>query len=641
MKEWLRTFKNDVDREYFEQFDDYHKIPWDVACWWNTGFANMSSEWAKIKNGDIYPYDVIGDEFRGALAGTNKEQWYNAIAERIPADESTFVLYLSGVVGRVIKANADSLGKVFMVYDAIQGIWIEENTTMMSNGNTVTAEVSGVITAFVEHIRKARMILLEMANIAFPDAGPKPPAQAGQGAIAAWMTADAARKEALKPITKIERFCDAVMDGKYRNILSKWRAEVAIPVTSWDSKMEWIIVEEGAVHLPSITATQTAYAVPYIPETMSTLKIDASIAEHIKDDGPSEWFDGVKKVLPNEKVRTYLQKRYGAAVLGRPGQVGKSLVWQYGMGDTAKSSIQECIAGQNGVFSPYAITTESSILTRAGEKTGAAERFKAYARGKRFALINELDDGDRVSQSILKSLTGGDTVTGTAKYANAVEYSFTATLFVSSNHPPTLPPGDLAAAKRIHVVPFTHKLWLRSKNPEEWAAAPPEHRADEDWVEKIVSSPKERSAVLLWILDGIFLFRKEGLGELPVEMVEANEEFTAEADPVTTIVKSLLGEEGYEDRPWIKIYDEAEWLLTGFNNKDALTVQEFKTLFTIRANELKFVKIGEEPSQSMLRAGGHLLHEMGGERKKIFVNGKSFWAFTLVRLQPSAVGWAQ
>lgn len=630
----MKKFDSDIDLSSMKDITDYREIPWNLICWRNVNLASMAEEQYRIDNGDAPSRDVIDPILRSALSGPDRVMWLNAIAERVPSDETAMVTLMADSLERILKANSDSSGLLFRIYDPAYGIWMEEGGEPLSTGKTVLSIVMDMVTDFVRSCEQACNLLRVMVDIAAPNAGPRPPAAAGAAAVSAWQVLADARKAAEGSVSRIERFVGAVLDGRYRNVLQGLRSRLSVPVTTWDTNTRWIVAEDGAIDLSTISLGGSASMVDHHPEAMTTFRVTASLLASVLNDGISEWEKGIKKVLPDEKVRVYLQKRYGAALLRRPGSVGKSLVWQFGMGDTAKSTVQECIAGRNGVFAPYAITTDSTVLTRAGERTGASDRFKAYARGKCFALINELDDGDKLSQSVLKSLTGGDTVTGTAKYANAVEYSFTATMFVSSNHPPMLPLGDTAAAKRIHVVPFTHKLYVRSKNPEEWAAAPEEHRADENWIDKVLADPIERSAILVWVLDGLTLFVRDGLGDLPDVMVQANEEFTAEADPVATMVRSLLGEEGFEDRPWIKVYSDLEWEQYGFEYNDMLTVRQFENLLTIRANELRMVKVGEEVPISFMRSAKHMLNELGGKKKKIRVDGKTVWAYSRVRVQP-------
>lgn len=298
------------------------------------------------------------------------------------------------------------------------------------------------------------------------------------------------------------------------------------------------------------------------------------------------------------------------------------MVWQYGPGDTAKSTLQECVAGAHGVFAPYAMTTSADSLTDRGTKSGAAERFKAYARGKRYVLMSELREGEMLDQAVVKSVTGGETVEGTAKFANAVSYFFTASVFMASNHPPTFPPGDTALAGRIHVVPFEHRLWVRSKNPEEWERASPEHRADEDWAARILGSAQERRAIFAWVLAGLEAFGREGLGKLPQAMLEAREDFAADADPVGRLVRTLLGTEpGWEGPAWLKIYTDQEWEGSGRYEGDGVAKARLEQLVNARARELGMVKFGEDGlSPKWLKASMRMLHELGGRKKVAMVD---------------------
>src|SRR5690606_25924256 len=243
-------------------------------------------------------------------------------------------------------------------------------------------------------------------------------------------------------------------------------------------------------------------------------------------------------------------------------------------------------------------------------------------------------DGEQLAQGDLKVMTGGETVEGTAKYSNAVNYYFTATMFMASNHPPIFPPGDTAARTRIHVVPFTHKLFSRSKDPIGTENAPEEHRAAEGRADTGLGSAQERAAILRWVLDGLVFFGRDGIGKLPEAMIDAAEEFAADADPVSKMVYALLGKEpGYEDTPHIRLFTDDEWEEYGYYERDGLTTQEFETLIEIMANQMKLVKMGDKVPRKWMTGAKTMLHEIGGKKKKVkTTSGNTVYAYSRVKL---------
>lgn len=630
----LVPIKNDLPLERIRS-RDYRQIEFNEVVWMNADLAEMAGQIQEAEvNLSRKASEIIFDEYIKVLSGPKGQYWFDILYGRLPVSDLELVKRMTECFGEILKSNADVGGTPFVLYNAERGVWETEG----QDGKDISGAVSGLFIEVDEALRVAGIMMQQFCDVVTPDPGPKPTAAVASAAVrAAWADADRARSENMKKIAAIEKFRNLLVNGKYISIMKSMRVGLATSAKAWDSDMRWLILSDGVIDLDMV-GKEELDLLDFDPKYMSTMAIDTSFMDGVNYP-QSDWSRGVAKVLPDPEVRRYLQMRFGAALLGTPGVVGKSMVWQYGLPDTAKSTLMECIAGEQGVFAAYSVTANATALTQGGEKNGESERFKAYARGKRFAIMDELDVGSRLSQATLKTLTGGNTVIGTAKYANSVQYLFSATIFMASNDEPRFPPGDLAFKNRIHVVPFTHRLWVKSKYPAEWAAASEEDRAEEGWKERILSNGYERSAILLWVLDGLHMYRRAGgVIDIPPAMREAADNFGSEADPVATIIKSLLGTEaGYENDPFLRIYTSEEWDAMGFVGKDALTLKEFDELFAARAHELELVDFGGQISQTWKAAGRKMLDGMGGEKKRVNNgNGSSVWAFSRCVYTPAA-----
>lgn len=629
----LVPLKNDLALERVRS-KDWRQIEMNEVVWLNSDLSEMS---AQIQEAEVSrgrkPSEIIFDDYIKVLSGPDGQYWFDIIYGRLPISDIELVQRITDCFGEILKSNADISGKPFVLYNHARGVWETEG----QDGKNISGIISGFFIEINESLRVAEIIMRQFCDVVSPDPGPKPSAEASAAVKAAWHTADRARTENMKKIEKIEKFRTLLINGKYISVMKSLRTDLATSAKAWDSDMRWLILSDGVIDLDMV-GKEELDLLDFDPKYMSTMAINTSFMDGVNYPD-SDWSRGVAKVLPDPEVRRYLQMRFGAALLGTPGVVGKSMVWQFGDPDTAKSTLMECIAGEQGVFAAYSVTANATALTMNGEKNGESERFKAYARGKRFAIMDELDAGARLSQATLKTLTGGNTVIGTAKYANSVQYLFSATIFMASNDEPRFPPGDLAFRNRIHVVPFTHKLWVKSKHPLEWSRAKEEDRAEEGWKERILSNGYERSAILLWVLDGLHMYRMSGgVIDTPLAMREAAENFGSESDPVATIVRSLLGlEAGYENNPFIKIYSDTEWDEWGFVGKDALTMKEFDDLLVARAHELELLGFGENIPQTWKAAGRKMLNGMGGAKKRVNNgNGSTVWAFSRCVYTPAA-----
>lgn len=632
---WPCTFGADIPFSTVRAEVDYRKMNFDQVVWFNTDFAEMARKYYLFTIGAGPEENIMTPGLALALSGIDKKMWIARIMARPAWTEFRCADHLERALSRVLRYNSGI--KSFMLYDADRGVWVSEKETLAS-GMTIGSAIDSIINEFAMALSRAADLLVHISKGPYPEPGLKPQPSAGAASIAAWNQIDQERKDILKKIERVSKMARDIFQGKYQPIKALLRDRLSIDQTSWDSNTQWLVLRDGAVNVEEIYDEAMVNLYPFSPEHMMTMSLEVGLADAQASGEEAEWDRGVAKVLPDPEVRKYLQKRFGGALLGKPGLGGKSMVWQFGTGDTAKSTLQECIAGSRGVFAPYSIVSSANALTKSGERTGAGERFKAYARGKRFAIMSELDDGEQLAQADMKVMTGGETVSGTAKFSNAVHYYFTATIFMASNHPPLFPPGDTAARSRIHVVPFTHKLYVRSKDPIAWESAPESHRADEGWSDKVLSSSSERAAILRWVLDGLVLFGKEGIGELPTAMQDAAEEFAADADPASRLINSLLGKDGEFDAS-IRIHTDNEWDRYGYLERDGLSVRELETLLEIRASELKMVKIGEQLPRKWLNGAKSMLNDIGGKKKKVkTANGGGAYAYSRVKLIYAPLG---
>lgn len=633
---------------YFQANADIIGFDYNAIIWWNRRMSEAAYwyHWKELGR-DRGEAAVALTELQQRFEAKDGREFFWSMVERPPRTESRCLVHLKYTIRHVLKSNADVSGNPFVAYNAKTGQW-GQGATPFNHPAIMSAEDAAtyIIDKFSTALSVAADLLVLCVDWVIPPR-PKPVLVADGGTatqteVDQWQDEQQQRASMLNQIRPIKEMAQAIPAAKYSSIKNSLRRELVTPQTAWDSDTRWLVLQDGVLNVDEIRETGAVYLHGFSPEHMSTMGLEVGLADALGDPGESEWYRGVRKVLPDAGVRTYLQKRFGAALLGRPGEVGKSLVWQHGVGDTAKSTLQECIAGARGVFAPYGLVSSSAALTVRGQQRGAGERFIAYARGKRFVLMSEIPDGEMMDQDIFKKVTGGETAEGTAKYANAVSYFFTATIFIASNHAPAFPPGDTAFAGRIHVVPFKHRLWVRSKNQAEWASATDDHRADEGWASRVLSDPQERAAILRWVLDGLVLFGREGLGDLPEEMVEAREDFALDADPVGMLVRSLLGTEPSYDGPaWIEILTDAEWERRGLLERDGVPIQRMEQLITTRARELGLIKPMEEDlSRKWKRAAMRMLHEVGGVKKKALLDPatkQTGYVYSRIR---EAVDWA-
>lgn len=180
----------------------------------------------------------------------------------------------------------------------------------------------------------------------------------------------------------------------------------------------------------------------------------------------------------------------------------------YGPGGNGKSKFVETARACLGADYATSITMESLIVTTGDQHpTDLAD-----LRGKRLALANETEEGRRLAESKIKSLTGGDRVR--ARYMRRDFFEFTPThkLIIVGNHKPALRNVDEAMRRRLLLVPFTAEIAPDQRDPNLSA--------------KLVA---ELPAILGWAIRGAAEWYRDGLLP-PASVLAATEDYFATAD---------------------------------------------------------------------------------------------------------------
>lgn len=123
-------------------------------------------------------------------------------------------------------------------------------------------------------------------------------------------------------------------------------------------------------------------------------------------------------------------------------------------------------------------------------------------KGKRMVCAIEVDEGKELAEGLVKTITGGDTVSARFLYKEFFEFKPEFTLWLVANDPPTIDGADSGMARRMRVIPLL-------------AAVPPEER--KKWVKAVLTDPDvSGSAVLSWMVEGYLIYQRDGLGTAPI-----------------------------------------------------------------------------------------------------------------------------
>jgi putative DNA primase/helicase len=219
------------------------------------------------------------------------------------------------------------------------------------------------------------------------------------------------------------------------------------------------------------------------------------------------WAAFLARVLPDEATRLYVQKLIGYALTG---DVREQVFPIFsGAGSNGKSTLLETVAGLLGDYARA--TRAETFLTKRGD---AIPNDLAALRGIRFAYAVEPDAGRRLAESLVKSLTGGDTLSARFMYREYFTFRPSFKLVLATNHRPRIVGGDHAIWRRIRLIPFDVTI----PDVEQDKALPEKLRAE--W-----------PGILAWAVEGCLLWQCHGL-DAPTTVTGATADYREEQDAV-------------------------------------------------------------------------------------------------------------
>lgn len=175
-----------------------------------------------------------------------------------------------------------------------------------------------------------------------------------------------------------------------------------------------------------------------------------------RDDHPRapELHDYFAKVHPDPAIRDYVLKTFASCLSGTVREE-RFHVWT-GSGSNSKSVAVSLFEKS---FGPqYCCKLPVSLLTQKRVQSSAATPEIARARGRRFAVLQEPSEDEKLNVGLMKELSGGDTIMTRELFKAPVEWKPQFKLVLCCNQLPNVPSTDGGTWRRIRVVEWGSKF---------------------------------------------------------------------------------------------------------------------------------------------------------------------------------------
>lgn len=227
-----------------------------------------------------------------------------------------------------------------------------------------------------------------------------------------------------------------------------------------------------------------------------------------------------------EQLVSYLQKVFGCAATGKP---EKLLFVLYGEGNNGKTTLLEVIRDALGDKEYAGQVQVDSLMIRPKEamSNNAVNTDLADLQGCRFVSSSEVEQGQRLSLSRVKYLTGLGQIKARRLRENMITFQPTYKLFLDCNHRPVITDPNDAIWNRVKCIPFRVQI--------------PDAEIDKNLPAKLRT---ELAGILRWIVEGAVLYHREGLGD-PPDVAAATEQYRYESDRLREILRGPLHSRAY------------------------------------------------------------------------------------------------
>lgn len=198
------------------------------------------------------------------------------------------------------------------------------------------------------------------------------------------------------------------------------------------------------------------------------------------DEGKQLWEDALNLFFcGDQELIDYVQETVGLAAIGKV--YVEALIIAYGEGRNGKSTFWNTISRVMGTYSGAMSADALTAGCRINVKPEIAE-----LKGKRLVIAAELEEGMRLSTSILKQLCSTDQIRGEKKFKDPFDFTPSHTVVLYTNHLPKVGASDDGTWRRLIVIPFHAKI-EGSSDIKNYADYLYEHAG---------------SAVMSWIIEG-------------------------------------------------------------------------------------------------------------------------------------------
>ena len=244
---------------------------------------------------------------------------------------------------------------------------------------------------------------------------------------------------------------------------------LTVPQREWDRDPMLLGVENGVLDL--------RIGQPIDPDRRHYISRNVA-TRYIADATAPLWCAFLDRIMDGDLAMiAFLQRAVGYSLTGSTRE--QCMFIAHGPGANGKSVFLHTLRELVGDYG-----RDCPAETLLAKRDQAINNDVARLASARLVCAVETEDGKRFAESLVKALTGGDTITARFLHREFFEFVPQFKLWLATNHKPTIRGDDHAIWRRIRLIPF--------------AVTIPEAEQDGDLGAKLA---EERAGILKWAVE--------------------------------------------------------------------------------------------------------------------------------------------
>jgi P4 family phage/plasmid primase-like protien len=239
----------------------------------------------------------------------------------------------------------------------------------------------------------------------------------------------------------------------------------------------------------------------------------------------------LRDVFETDELIADVQRVAGYSITGNVS--GRIMPICWGSGRNGKNTFLEAI--RNVLGEDYSASIDPEILLVSRDRTPLHEL--AALDGIRFAVTEEIQEGRRLAEALVKRLTGSEWIHACRKYEHPYDFRVQFKIWMLTNFKPVIKDHSHAMWDRLRLIPFEKRFYMADDEDVPEGAM----IADTTLAEQL---RVEASGILNWLIEGCLAWQKNGL-PMSEKVRNASRKYRVDSDAIGRFIEErcVVGED--------------------------------------------------------------------------------------------------